>query len=63
MKKNVKVQKEGFIQLSDFADLVDTKKVKYYTIDAVHDAEYSTKTMVAVLKFYDKNKKLIRTKA
>lgn len=53
MKKNIYVDKEGFIDLNLFKEFVDVSKVKFYTLKTNKD-----KTLH--LKFYDKNKKLIK---
>ncbi len=61
--KNIKVKsdpvtKESYLDVQDFSDYVDTKKVKYYTLETIHDDS----DIALILKFYDKNKKVINGK-
>lgn len=61
--KTVKVQKDEktgdhYLKLEDFVGMVDIKKVKYYTLEIIDD-EYDKCMLV---KFYDKNKKVINCK-
>ena len=55
MALTIKVGKDGFIKLSEFKTLIPVSKVKYYSIK-----ENKNKTLS--LKFYDRNKKLIKSK-
>jgi len=50
---NVKVDKNGKILLSAFSGWVDVKKVKSYTLTL-------NKGNTIVLKFYDKDRKIVR---
>lgn len=61
--KTIKVQTDpktgdGILKLEDFVDVVDIKKVKYYTLEVVHD-DYDK---VLILKFYDSKKRVINCK-
>lgn len=49
---------ECYLKLSDFVDFVDTKKVKNYTLEAVHDGV----NMSMVLRFFDKDGLVIDAK-
>lgn len=56
---NIKVRKnkdtdENYLALNDFKDIVNIDKVKYYKL--------TEKDGVLLLSFYDKNKKLLKTK-
>lgn len=53
----VKATEDGdaFLDLSDFADVVDVSKVVYYSMEEVDD---DGKT-VLILKFYDKDSNLL----
>ena len=51
--KNINVNKDGLVYLSDFKDWIDIDRVEYYKFKFKKD-----KTIE--VKFYDKKKKLIR---
>ena len=58
--KNIKTKQDPktgqvYLDIKDFSSLVDTSKVSYYTLETVDDDG----KMALILKFYDKNKKLI----
>lgn len=48
----ITVSKNGFISLKRFETLLDIKKISYYTLKEING--------VIELKFYDKNKGLIK---
>lgn len=50
--------KDGFLDLEDFKDFVDVKKVKSYTLEAVQDDS----DVALILKFYDKKGNVIDCK-
>lgn len=54
--KTIKVQEGGFVNLDDFADLINIKRVKYYEL--VHNANKGT----LILMFFDKDKKIVKPK-
>lgn len=61
--KTIKVETDpktgdGILNLEDLKHMVDIKKVKYYTLEVVHD-DYDK---ALILKFYDSKKKLINCK-
>jgi hypothetical protein len=51
--KTITVDKDGIICLYSFRDFIDTSKVEFYELKLNKD-----KTLT--LKFYDKNKKLVK---
>ena len=51
--KIITVKKDGLVDIENFSDFLDTTKIHYYSIK-------STKDMAAVIRFYDKNRKLIK---
>lgn len=53
MTKKISVDKNGFVFIEDFKDLLNVEIVQYYTIKARKDE-------TIVVKFYDKNRKLVR---
>lgn len=52
----IKVKENGFVNLDEFKDLIDISKVVYYKLVAKKDKSLS-------LKFYDKDKKLVKPKS
>lgn len=62
MKKTIKVKKDkegnAYLDLKDFKDIVNIAKVKKYTLEEVNDDE----DICLILKFYDKNNKVINVK-
>jgi hypothetical protein len=54
--KNIKVKKDKkgncYLDLEDFADIVDISKVKKYTLETTMDGD--THEQCLILKFYDK---------
>lgn len=64
MKKHVKVKtdKKGnaYLDLEDFADMVDISKVKKYTLEECMDGDDGT--YMLTLKFYDKKGNVVETK-
>ncbi len=59
--KRIKVKKDPkgnlFLDLEDFADIVDISKVKKYTLETIMDGE--THEYCLILKFYDKKGNII----
>lgn len=53
MANLITVEEGGFVNLSDFKDVVDISKVVYYDIKLKKDD-------TLLIKFYDKRKKLVR---
>jgi hypothetical protein len=53
MAKIIKVDKDGFVALDNFADVLDIGKVEFYSLKVNKD-----KTIT--VKFYDNKKKLVR---
>ena len=51
--RTVKVDKNGFVVLSDFDGLLPTERVSYYEATANKDGTVD-------LKFYDKNMKMVK---
>ena len=49
---------ESYLRLKDFKKLVNIRKVKFYTLEAVNDEQ----EMALVLKFYDKNGNVVEAK-
>jgi hypothetical protein len=56
--KQDKKTKECYLQLKDFKDIVDIKKVSFYTLEPVHDEN----DIALILKFYDEDGKFINCK-
>lgn len=52
--KTITVGKDGVILLKEFKEFIDIKKVKYYEFKKRRNSK------ILVLKFYDKNKKLLK---
>lgn len=52
-KNGFVVDKNGFVFIEDFKDLLNVEIVQYYTIK-------TRKDKTVVVKFYDKNRKLVR---
>ena len=61
MKKSIKVKtdKKGnaYLDLEDFADMVDISKVKKYTLEETMDC--GDETVALILKFYDAKGKVV----
>lgn len=53
MNKIIKVDRDGGVALNYFVDLLDVDRVKFYNVKLNKD-----KTLT--VKFYDKNKKLVK---
>lgn len=63
--KTIKVQKDqktgdAFLKIEDFKDMVDISKVVFYELKPLSVIKGDNTTGLS-LKFYDKNKKLIKT--
>jgi hypothetical protein len=52
MSKIINITDEGFVSLEAFKDFLDISKVSYYDLKVTDG--------ILVLKFYDKNRRLIR---
>lgn len=55
MSKTVKTDKKGEIALAEFSDLINIKRVHFYSIEELTGG-------VLKLVFYDKKKKIIKPK-
>lgn len=51
---------EAYLDLQDFADLLDISKVKKYTLEPIQDGE--TGDICLVLKFYNGKGKVVEAK-
>ena len=62
--KTIKVKKtedgEAYLDLEDFADMVDISKVKKYTLEPIEDGE--TGDICLVLTFYNGKGKIVEAK-
>ena len=54
MNKIIKVRRGGFVSLKEFSDFFDISKIVTYTIKVNKDKSVS-------IKFYDSEKKLVRS--
>lgn len=60
--KTLKVKSKNgkcFLDLSDFSDMVDISKVKYYSMEEVDDDG----RQALILKFYDKDQNVLEVKS
>ena len=53
MANIITVQEDGFVDLEEFKNVIDTSKVVFYSIKLKKDN-------TLLLKFYDKKKKLVK---
>ena len=64
MKKTIKVKQtedgEAYLDLADFADMIDISKAKKYKLETITDLE--TEAEVLCITFYDKKGKIVETK-
>ena len=62
--KHDKKTDQHYLDLKDFKSIINTKKVKYYSLEPVLDCgdDGGTENKALVLKFYDKDRNLIEAK-
>jgi len=60
--KHDKESNEHYLDLKDFKGIVNIKKVKSYTLEPVMDCSDEGETQALILKFYDKDGKVIEAK-
>lgn len=53
MSKIITIGKDGFVDLTEFKDIIPISLVKYYSVKA-------NKNKTLMLKFYDKDQKLVK---